>query len=112
MTTLAERLENNIHRFSSTDPEWVKFVKDHRFNLLNQSVRHRVDPNKMHFGQYRIDKILRDLGSSASIGWIVMWLNQLSGNRELTGLKTLLVPPQNVIEQLYSDYQVYKTTLG
>lgn len=108
MTTFAERLVSDIGTIDDVDQAWVQYVKDHRSLLLDKATIERIEPNIMFTYRHRMPALLERLKYSASLTWIVMWLNQLNSPADVVGLTELIIPDKNQIEELSRDYASFQ----
>ena len=87
------------------DKNWTQFVKDHRSELIASSTIMALDPNKANKASYSIEMYLKELSLPESIGWIVIWLNQLDSSMNFDGtIETLMVPSISTIATLKKSY--------
>lgn len=108
ITPLSEFLENKISKYSSKDIDWVKYVHDHYKTIFKNSRMEHIDINEHYWKFYRIEDFLRDKKYDPDIAWIVLYINQLSGNIDFRNLESILLPDENTISGLYTSYMQAK----
>lgn len=104
MQTLQEYLQSQYNQYSNTDIEWELFVKDHMNHILKNSTTIKINPNEMHKYTYRLSEFLEYKKINVSLGWIVLWLNQLSCNEDFSNLASIVVPEEKLIQEYKNKY--------
>jgi hypothetical protein len=112
MSTLAERIKENVSPLENTDLEWVAFVKDHRSFIMDGIKTVPLDAGEMHFSRHRCSTLLHRMGYDGALAWIVLWLNQIDNNRDFTEISKLKIPESGVIEGLRAQFDTYQSKLA
>lgn len=99
----------NNDNFWPNDFMWVQFVKDHKEIIKENSTTIVLHPNDLRKFKYGIESYLTEYNYPKSIGWIVLWLNQLDSNFNFDeSLQTIMIPDINQLISLYSQYTTNK----
>ena len=105
METYAERLVSQLTDYQSTDPLWIRFIKDHRDQLLASATTVEIDAGVMHSFKYQLGELLDEYKVNRDYTWIVLWLNQIKGEWEVNSLSSILVPSDTELQTLLDKYK-------
>lgn len=95
----------NNDNFYPNDNSWVQYVKDHRSEILSSATYTEIDPNVSHECRYSINSYLTEINVPVSIGWIVLWINQLDSDMRFDGtISNLYMPSIDTISKLQREY--------
>jgi len=104
MPSLSEKLSNGVYPTDPLDSGWVQYVRDHRNHILRSSRTITIPADILHSSKYRIHELLEKIGEDVAMGWIVLWLSEISSNAELEGISELTIPSSQTINTLYASY--------
>lgn len=91
---------------------WRQYVKDHYAELKAQASIEYITPNDMRKYAYSIGAYLKEKGHPVSIGWIVLWLNQVESILHLDqDTIALMIPNHNQLVQMRQQYITNRVTL-
>lgn len=106
ITFLQSTLNDSPH-WTDTSPEWGAFIDDYRDLIIGQS--NYVPVTAQHLVEVRQDVpgMIRKIagGLDTRCAWIVMRINRLATNMDLTEPMNLYIPRENDIQALYAKYQ-------
>jgi hypothetical protein len=98
-------MTNAGDNFWPTSDAWIRFVKDHREYLLENSYKHDIERNDIRKFSYTMDGYCKYIGIPASIGWVIIWLNQLDSNFYFDDrVESILVPRTNAMTYLLKTF--------
>lgn len=103
--TISGIMNNASNNFWPTSDAWIRFVKDHREYLLENSYKHDIERNDMRKFSYAIDGYCKYIGIPSSLGWVILWLNQLDSNFQFDDrVESILVPRTNAMTYLLKTF--------
>ncbi len=108
VTSFATTLISALPQYADTDSDWMSFVKDYRTLLIATATKITIDPNIMRTHRYSLRELLRRHTVPIGMDWIIIWLNQLHGSKDVINLKTLIVPSTSEVTTLYENYTAHK----
>jgi hypothetical protein len=110
--TYAERLNTKLAPLADmSNPDWVRYVKDHRSVILQQTVKVTIAPEIMFTFRYRMRALLTELGYNADLAGITMWLNNLKTNADVLDLGNLRIPNYEAVKELYNQFTSFMKKL-
>jgi hypothetical protein len=107
---IADTIRSKIGKFSNADTNWVIFVKDHIYQIIESSTKITVKPEDMHLARYRPEEFLVDNGLPKELWWVLLFMNQISAHKDFVALTTVLLPSLNYMLTLYDKYKIQATT--
>ena len=106
MSDLRTELKNSDAMYSSSDQEWVQFIRDHFRIIRSTATNVELDVYQHNSMQYRLSEWLdTELHYPYSVTWIVLLINQLKSEEEFRNLTTILIPEMGVITKLYREFK-------
>lgn len=102
---LTDILNLTLNQYDDTDPKWRLFISDHKQYLIGQSNTATISNSYMQGYQYSLRRYLRSIHYNIHFAWIVSLINDIPTDVQFTtNVIMLLIPPQNVLEALYTNY--------
>ena len=110
--SLLENLKTQVGKYSSIDPDWVQFVKDHRTAVRNNSVITLLSAEESFIFRYRPESYLYNKGMTISKCWIMLWINQINTLTDFKNLEYLLIPSDEYLQTLKRSYINYRASIA
>ncbi len=112
MPSLAEiMIEKDFNVYGASDCDWVRFVVDHRKNIIETSITHVIDNDNKNRFKYSLFEFLQEINVDVRFMWIIQWLNDLPSQKDFNNVSSLIIPSYTYIESLYRSYRSYKAKL-
>lgn len=111
VATLITMLTNSLNNYNDTDPKWRQFIDDHKAYLIANSQIQTISSSFMQGYTYALERYLRSISYKTSCTWIILLINNLVNNLAFTNnIGSLLIPPFQLIEDLYTTYLTAQQT--
>ena len=100
-----EKLEADL------EEEWVRYVKDHRDDLIRTSSIISIQPDTLNMYIYRPQDYLSKVHSyPVSVTWIFLYLNEYSSYLDFNRNSVeVYLPSMELIKDLRQKFSVFKT---
>ena len=98
--SLVDMLKDKTSEYTNEDPKWVRFIKDHRNELIANATRRQFSDDYMNIIRYDLRRYLRMIQYPEGLDWIVFYINNIENEADFIRINTLLLPNQNQISDL------------
>jgi hypothetical protein len=108
MSIYADRILSSVG--TSADPSdaaWVRFLKDHRKYLLDNSNTVPIGSELSSTFRFHLAELLKEKQIDPKNHWIIVWLNQLEGEWGTIDLDYILVPRDAALINLWDKYKSF-----
>lgn len=103
--------KEDFNIYGASDGDWVRFIADHRRNIIETASTHLIDNDDKNRFKYSLFEYLQEKQIDTRIMWIVQWLNDLPSQKDFINVSSIIIPNINYIENLYRSYRSYKANL-
>jgi len=102
---LVSLLNNSLNNYDDTSPTWRAFIDDHKAYLIANSKTYTISMSYMQAYIYDIKRYLRSINYPTNVAWIIQLINNLVNDIPfIDTIGTLLIPPFELIQNLYTNY--------
>ena len=108
---LLKTLKRRMGKFSSIDPSWVQYVKDHRNFVRNNSIITLISPEESFVYRYRPESYLHSKGMDISKSWIMLWINQINSLSNFINLEYLIIPSDEYLAELKREFSNFQNSV-
>lgn len=92
-------------KYNLTHPGWVRFYKDYKMLILQNSTRVQITPMDMHVYEYRLTDYIRYMSYDPSLDAITLYINDMYTDMDFTNRTYILVPNEDYIKNLYTKWK-------
>jgi len=108
--SLREILASKTTIYEDVDPAWRTFVRDHKQELVQNSVLNELTADKAYQVKCNPTRFFRDIGYRTDFVWIAMYVNDLATDVDFGDVRSIYVPNVDYIMQMYSQYRISKAS--
>ena len=109
MDTLIDKYNELQGNYALKSQGWFQFVQDHYNELKQSATLQTISPEIMYQYRYSLESYLRHINKNINIAWIVLILNGLDSNMDFVDVKSILIPTDSALSDLYNSYINFKT---
>lgn len=112
--TLSERLQYRISKqgFDDTDKEWLLFLKDHKDQILLDSLVMIINDSKKTQYEYHLRWFLEDQGIRLDMLNVIMMLNNILQESDFVNIERLYIPNEQKLQELRTQYTQFKRSIA
>lgn len=107
--TVLDMIKKQFSKYDNLDADWVQFIKDHRANIIANSIRHEPSAIYQNPYEYNLIAYLRSIQFDVTAAWIVKYINNLDTDKDFKDISYIYVPN---IKQLQELFKVYQTRMA
>jgi hypothetical protein len=100
-------LLNDTRQYQMSDDQgkWRQFILDHLDYIAQQATTYQISATLMNMYRYDLRRFLKeDRNRNEDMAWIVLLLNYLPNDFSFVDIKTLIVPTDDLIINLYHKF--------
>ena len=100
-----DQLNHISKEHDRSNPDWVRFIKDHIRTIINTSPLKPLHEDKLNLYKHRPKSLFKEFDINARDAWIILMVNNIPASGGIPPhVKEVYVPPQGYINTLKETF--------